>query len=286
MQGITLQGKLPIACRLQPPHGTISQAKWRVKPLIRHHRANHVASKLRHARSPIKWHVHASQDVDRNYRYGCNSLLSILLHLVNRYQLPVSTPHTAKQQKKRSRSTSTPCFMVCLPKLVLARRWHAGFSRWALQLARLPRPSARMTCRYVLERNTRRCTCSMYVVYLSYAPAIPSCLHTPHQPHNPTRHQISDATYGAAQRYVTRDRVEAMLEAEYLSCSLTLRKSRGNNTAFFAFADTVVAKAFNRANECHGWLGIKYQATPKCVTGVCVTGCVVIGGVTGGVKGV
>ncbi len=83
--------------------------------------------------------------------------------------------------------------------------------------------------------------------------------------HHPTSTQISDATYGAAQRYVTRDRVEAMLEAEYLSCSLTLRKSRGNTTAFFAFADTVVAKAFNRANECHGWLGIKYQAQPKYV---------------------
>lgn len=75
--------------------------------------------------------------------------------------------------------------------------------------------------------------------------------------------QISDTTYGAAQRYVTRERVEAMLDAEYLSCCLTLRKARGTSTAFFAFADTVVAKAFNRANECHGWLGIKYQAQPR-----------------------
>ena len=66
----------------------------------------------------------------------------------------------------------------------------------------------------------------------------------------------------AACRYVTRDRVEAMLDSEYLSCNLTLRNARGDNTAFFAFADTVVAKAFNRDNECHGWLGFKYQLRP------------------------
>lgn len=54
-----------------------------------------------------------------------------------------------------------------------------------------------------------------------------------------------------------------MLEYEYLQCYLNLRKDRGDRTAFFAFADTVVAKAYNRNNECHGWFGIKYQADPK-----------------------
>ena len=34
---------------------------------------------------------------------------------------------------------------------------------------------------------------------------------------------------------------------------------------FFAFADTVVAKAYDRDNECHGWLGIKYQSAPGYV---------------------
>jgi hypothetical protein len=73
---------------------------------------------------------------------------------------------------------------------------------------------------------------------------------------------ISDTMYGAAARYVTRERVEAMLEYEYLSCSLNLRKQRGANTAFFTFADTVVARAFGRKNECHGWLGVKFQHKP------------------------
>ena len=53
-----------------------------------------------------------------------------------------------------------------------------------------------------------------------------------------------------------------MLEYEYLSCSLNLRKQRGKNTAFFAFADTVVARAFGKKNECHGWLGVKFQPRP------------------------
>lgn len=53
-----------------------------------------------------------------------------------------------------------------------------------------------------------------------------------------------------------------MLDYEYLQCFLTLKSARGKDTAFFAFADTVVAKAFGRDNECHGWLGIKYQSRP------------------------
>jgi len=74
---------------------------------------------------------------------------------------------------------------------------------------------------------------------------------------------VSDSMYGACSRYVTRERLESMLEYEYLQCNLTLRKERGDNTAFFAFADTVVAKAYGRNNECHGWLGLKYQSSPK-----------------------
>jgi len=74
---------------------------------------------------------------------------------------------------------------------------------------------------------------------------------------------ISDSMYGRSKRYVTRERLESMLEYEYLQCQLTLNTDRGGNTQFFAFADTVVAKAYMRDNECHGWLGIKYQTAPK-----------------------
>lgn len=53
-----------------------------------------------------------------------------------------------------------------------------------------------------------------------------------------------------------------MLDYEYLQCFLTLKTARGKDTCFFAFADTVVAKAFGRDNECHGWIGIKFQSSP------------------------
>eukprot|EP00854_Cymbomonas_tetramitiformis_P016088 gene16088-19083_t len=63
---------------------------------------------------------------------------------------------------------------------------------------------------------------------------------------------ISDTFYGKCARYVTKERLEAMLEYEYLQCELPLKADRGKNTCFFAFADTVVAKAYLRDNECHG----------------------------------
>src|SRR6185295_8190353 len=42
-----------------------------------------------------------------------------------------------------------------------------------------------------------------------------------------------------------------------------LRDARGDTTAFFAFADTVSAKSFKGNNECHGWMGVRFQAHPR-----------------------
>ncbi len=41
-----------------------------------------------------------------------------------------------------------------------------------------------------------------------------------------------------------------------------LVEGRGSTTAFFTFADTVSARNFRGNNECHGWLGIKFQPRP------------------------
>jgi hypothetical protein len=49
---------------------------------------------------------------------------------------------------------------------------------------------------------------------------------------------------------------------EFLQTKLTLQNVRGQNTKFFAFADTLTTKAFKRDNECHGWLGVRYQSAP------------------------
>ena len=73
---------------------------------------------------------------------------------------------------------------------------------------------------------------------------------------------VSDAIYGDTERYVSRQRLQAMLDHE---CQLNidrLHDSRGDHTSFFAFADTVVARTFKGGNECHGWMGIKFQAHP------------------------
>jgi len=74
---------------------------------------------------------------------------------------------------------------------------------------------------------------------------------------------VSDAIYGHAERYVSRPRLEAMLDHE-LSLNLErLREARGTTTAFFAFADTVSARNYRGTNECHGWMGVKFQSHPR-----------------------
>jgi hypothetical protein len=73
---------------------------------------------------------------------------------------------------------------------------------------------------------------------------------------------VSDAIYGPSPRYVSRDRLETMLDYEYSLLLERLQAERGEDTDFFAFADTVAARNFLGTNECHGWMGIKYQATP------------------------
>lgn len=74
---------------------------------------------------------------------------------------------------------------------------------------------------------------------------------------------VSDAIYGRASRYVCRERLQAMLDYEHRLNIDRLREVRGDTTAFFAFADTVSARNFKGTNECHGWMGIKFQAYPR-----------------------
>ncbi|GAA4462381.1 TonB-dependent receptor [Novipirellula rosea] len=75
--------------------------------------------------------------------------------------------------------------------------------------------------------------------------------------------KVSDAIYGRASRYVCRERLQAMLDYEHRLNLDRLREVRGDTTAFFAFADTVSARNFQGTNECHGWMGIKFQAHPR-----------------------
>jgi hypothetical protein len=73
---------------------------------------------------------------------------------------------------------------------------------------------------------------------------------------------FSDERYGRGTRYVSRERLLAMLEHEYQTLETQLRGPRGPEIRFFAFADTVAARNFKGDNEQHGWVGLRFQATP------------------------
>jgi len=73
---------------------------------------------------------------------------------------------------------------------------------------------------------------------------------------------VSDKTYGAGTRYVSKERLQAMLDFEYKLLTQELGVVRGANTKFFAFADTVSARNFQGTNEQHGWMGIRFQTEP------------------------
>jgi hypothetical protein len=72
--------------------------------------------------------------------------------------------------------------------------------------------------------------------------------------------KVSDAIYGHADRYVSRSRLQAMLDREFDLDVERLGQERGESTSFFAFADTVEARSYRGTKECHGWMGIKFQS--------------------------
>src|SRR5260370_41332698 len=73
----------------------------------------------------------------------------------------------------------------------------------------------------------------------------------------------SDAIYGRSDRYVSRARLEAMLDYEFNLLPESLHATRGEKTTFFAFADTVARHSFTRQEDGHGWMGVRFQPQPK-----------------------
>ena len=73
---------------------------------------------------------------------------------------------------------------------------------------------------------------------------------------------VSDAIYGASGRYVSRQRMETMLDYEYRLMTERLAATRGETTRFFVFADTVATKSYTRKDNWHGWMGIRFQTAP------------------------
>lgn len=76
---------------------------------------------------------------------------------------------------------------------------------------------------------------------------------------------ISDGLYGPTQHYVSRPRLEAMLDREYGELLERLGPTKGDGDRFFVYADTVATHGSKRRRDHggHGWLGVRFQAQPR-----------------------
>ena len=74
--------------------------------------------------------------------------------------------------------------------------------------------------------------------------------------------KVSDEIYGTGTRYVSKERLLAMLDREYRLLLERLDSTRGNSTRFFVFANTVAARNYQGTNQQHGWAGIRFQTAP------------------------
>src|SRR5580765_1483110 len=74
---------------------------------------------------------------------------------------------------------------------------------------------------------------------------------------------FSDAIYGPTERYVSRVRLNTMLDHEYDLLIERLDQKFGAEKTFFVFADTVAERSFKERNESHGWLAVRFQSQPR-----------------------
>jgi hypothetical protein len=74
--------------------------------------------------------------------------------------------------------------------------------------------------------------------------------------------EVSDDLYGTGARYVSRERLAAMLDREWAQLGNQLSKSRGSSARFFSFVDTISARNYGGTNEPHGWVGLRFQLQP------------------------
>ena len=75
--------------------------------------------------------------------------------------------------------------------------------------------------------------------------------------------EVSDDLYGSGSRYVSKQRLKAMLDTEWAQMLTQLEETRGSHTRFFSFADTVSARNHAGTNDPHGWVGLRFQSQPE-----------------------
>lgn len=75
---------------------------------------------------------------------------------------------------------------------------------------------------------------------------------------------FSNSIYGTEEsgRYVSESRLDKMIRHEFGLLSERLCGPKYAGKTFFAFADTVTTLNFNKTNDPHGWLGIRFQLSP------------------------
>ena len=75
--------------------------------------------------------------------------------------------------------------------------------------------------------------------------------------------KFSDAIYGEADQYVSRQRLRKMLNHEYGLILERLDEERGDRSKFFCYAATVATRSFTRQTDGHGWIGVRMQQNPR-----------------------
>jgi len=74
--------------------------------------------------------------------------------------------------------------------------------------------------------------------------------------------KFSDSIYGSCKRYVSRERLQSMLDKEYSLVIERLDEIRGDESTFYAFANTVSTYSYTQQRAGNGWLGIRFQTRP------------------------
>jgi len=74
---------------------------------------------------------------------------------------------------------------------------------------------------------------------------------------------ISDGLYGPAGHYVSRQRLEAMLDTESHSLVAGLNDTRGQSNCLFVFADTAATHTHSQREAGQAWLGLRFQTEPR-----------------------
>ena len=72
--------------------------------------------------------------------------------------------------------------------------------------------------------------------------------------------EVSDDIYGAGSRYVSQQRLEAMLDHEWSELLTQLESTRGPQTRFFSFVNTIAARNYAGTNYANGWVGLRFRA--------------------------